>query len=159
MSRSHLPALSPRPRCPSSVRGQKIPMRCTRPHRHSARMPMGKSVTARPSRQLSTKPAAQLIKGWYSCQRQLSINTHCLCVARCTCPRYGTTRPNFLLANNTPGFQAGVGVRVMCASQRPSGGGRINGRAPFSPPGTRRQMMQSQMPTRARFIQPRATSI
>src|ERR1022692_717265 len=47
---------------------------------------------------------------------------------------YGATRPVFLLAANTPGFQKGVGVMVMFTGAR---GGRAGGRSfrvPFPPP-------------------------
>jgi sugar lactone lactonase YvrE len=48
---------------------------------------------------------------------------------------YGTTRPVFLLADNTPGFQKGVGVMLIFTGARPgqrSGPG--SGRVPFPPP-------------------------
>ena len=46
---------------------------------------------------------------------------------------YGATRPVFLLAANTPGFQKGVGVMVMFTGARPRTGGR-GFRVPFPPP-------------------------
>ena len=48
---------------------------------------------------------------------------------------YGATRPVFLLADNTPGFQKGVGVMVIFTGARP--GQRSapgSGRVPFPPP-------------------------
>jgi hypothetical protein len=52
---------------------------------------------------------------------------------------YGATRPVLLLADNTPGFQKGIGLMVLFSGGRPAvagrgGGGR--GRVPFPPPGT-----------------------
>ncbi|HEX7359002.1 MAG TPA: glycosyl hydrolase family 28-related protein [Bryobacteraceae bacterium] len=48
---------------------------------------------------------------------------------------YGATRPIFVLADNTPGFQTGEGVMVMFAGARP-GMGYFKGRpVPFPPPG------------------------
>ncbi|MGA2564357.1 MAG: glycosyl hydrolase family 28-related protein [Steroidobacteraceae bacterium] len=49
---------------------------------------------------------------------------------------YGTTRPIFVLADNTPGFQSGVGVMVMFTGARPADPTRMASRVPFSPPGT-----------------------
>jgi hypothetical protein len=49
---------------------------------------------------------------------------------------YGTTRPVFVLAKNTPGFQTGIGVMVMFAGQRPGDSIRTAGRVPFSPTGS-----------------------
>ena len=50
---------------------------------------------------------------------------------------YGTTRPVFVLAENTPGFQKGIGVMVMFSDGRsgapPAGRG---GRVPSPPPGS-----------------------
>ncbi len=46
---------------------------------------------------------------------------------------YGATRPVFLLAANTPGFEKGVGVMVMFTGGRPRTGGR-GFRVPFPPP-------------------------
>jgi hypothetical protein len=46
---------------------------------------------------------------------------------------YGATRPVFLLAAKTPGFQKGVGVMVMFTGGRPRTGGR-GFRVPFPPP-------------------------
>ncbi|MGH9770998.1 MAG: glycosyl hydrolase family 28-related protein, partial [Candidatus Acidiferrales bacterium] len=49
---------------------------------------------------------------------------------------YGATRPIFVLADNTPGFQTGEGVMVMFAGARP-GMGYFKGRpVPFPPPGS-----------------------
>ena len=52
---------------------------------------------------------------------------------------YGATRPVFVLPDNTPGFQSGIGVLVMFTGGGPvtgaaAGGGR--GRIPFPPPGS-----------------------
>ncbi len=49
---------------------------------------------------------------------------------------YGTTRPIFLLAESTPGFQKGAGVMVMFAGAGPSEMTRADRRVPFPPPGT-----------------------
>ena len=49
---------------------------------------------------------------------------------------YGATRPVFVLANNTPGFQNGMGVMVMFTGARPGDGRVPNGRVPFPPPGS-----------------------
>ncbi len=49
---------------------------------------------------------------------------------------YGVTRPVFLLADNTPGFQKGVGDMVMFTGNRPGARSRAGERIPFSPPGT-----------------------
>ncbi|HUP03173.1 MAG TPA: glycosyl hydrolase family 28-related protein [Bryobacteraceae bacterium] len=46
---------------------------------------------------------------------------------------YGPTRPVFVLAANTPGFQKGVGVMVMFTGSRGGRGGR-GFRVPFPPP-------------------------
>src|SRR5689334_4747143 len=48
---------------------------------------------------------------------------------------YGASRPVFVLGDNTPGFQKGMGVMVMFTGFGPGApfGGR---RVPFSPPGT-----------------------
>jgi hypothetical protein len=48
---------------------------------------------------------------------------------------YGTSRPVFFLAPNTPGFQAGMGVMVMFAGVRPGEGLVGKMRVPFPPPG------------------------
>lgn len=51
---------------------------------------------------------------------------------------YGPTRPVFVLADNTPGYQKGIGLMVMFSGggpPRPGRGGR-GGRVPFPPPGT-----------------------
>jgi hypothetical protein len=52
---------------------------------------------------------------------------------------YGATRPVFVLAPHTPGFEKGVGVMVTFAGARAGGGGRGGGRGgrgrvPFPPP-------------------------
>jgi hypothetical protein len=49
---------------------------------------------------------------------------------------YGATRPVFVLAANTPGFQKGVGVMMMFTGARPGGGGRGGFRIPFPPVGS-----------------------
>src|SRR5262245_45581245 len=50
---------------------------------------------------------------------------------------YGSTRPVFLLPDDTPGFQTGVGLMVMFSSGRPGATQGIpGGRVPFPPPGT-----------------------
>jgi sugar lactone lactonase YvrE len=49
---------------------------------------------------------------------------------------YGVTRPVFLLADNTPGFQRGIGIMVMFTGARPGFGPRTGGRIPFPPPGS-----------------------
>ncbi len=55
---------------------------------------------------------------------------------------YGATRPVFVLADNTPGYQQGIGLMVMFSGGGPAalngGGGRggRGGRVPFPPPGT-----------------------
>jgi Pectate lyase superfamily protein/SMP-30/Gluconolactonase/LRE-like region len=51
---------------------------------------------------------------------------------------YGPTRPVFVLADNTPGYQKGIGLMVMYTHGGPAGAepaGR-GGRVPFPPPGT-----------------------
>jgi sugar lactone lactonase YvrE len=48
---------------------------------------------------------------------------------------YGATRPVFVLAADTPGFQKDIGVMVMFAGARPRSGGR-GFRVPFPLPGT-----------------------
>lgn len=49
---------------------------------------------------------------------------------------YGATRPVFVLAPDTPGFQKGMGVMVMFTGAR-TGDSRVpNGRVPVPPPGT-----------------------
>jgi len=48
---------------------------------------------------------------------------------------YGATRPVILLANNTPGFQTGVGDMVMFVGGSPVSAQRTR-RIPFPPPGT-----------------------
>jgi hypothetical protein len=49
---------------------------------------------------------------------------------------YGTTRPVFVLAEATPGFQQGVGVMVMFTGAGPADMAQTNRRVPFPPPGT-----------------------
>ena len=49
---------------------------------------------------------------------------------------YGPTRPIFVLADNTPGYQTGVGIMVMFTGARPGDPTRMGSRVPFSPPGT-----------------------
>jgi hypothetical protein len=49
---------------------------------------------------------------------------------------YGATRPVFLLADNTPGFQKGLGVMVMFVGARPGGVYGNGVRVPFPPPGS-----------------------
>ena len=49
---------------------------------------------------------------------------------------YGATRPVFALADNTPGFQTGVGVMVMFTGARPAAILRFGKRVPFPPPGS-----------------------
>ena len=49
---------------------------------------------------------------------------------------YGVTRPVFTLADNTPGFQKGMGVMVMFTGVRSGDGRMLNGRVPIPPPGT-----------------------
>ncbi len=48
---------------------------------------------------------------------------------------YGRTRPIFVLADNTPGFQKGEGVMVMFTGPRPGASGSTS-RVPFPPPGS-----------------------
>ncbi len=52
---------------------------------------------------------------------------------------YGETRPVFVLGDNTPGYQEGIGLMVMFSGSRPrpgrAPGGRVF-RVPFPPPGT-----------------------
>ncbi len=47
---------------------------------------------------------------------------------------YGATRPVFLLADRTPGFQTGVGVMVMFTGARSRGASGSGSRVPFPPP-------------------------
>jgi len=47
---------------------------------------------------------------------------------------YGATRPSFILAANTPGFDKGVGVMVMFAGFRAGRAGGRGFRVPFPPP-------------------------
>jgi sugar lactone lactonase YvrE len=47
---------------------------------------------------------------------------------------YGPTRPVFVLAPNTPGFQKGVGTMVMFTGSRAGRGGGRGFRVPFPPP-------------------------
>jgi len=49
---------------------------------------------------------------------------------------YGASRPVFLLADNTPGFQEGVGVMVMFTGARPGNMPSAGSRVPFPPPGS-----------------------
>jgi sugar lactone lactonase YvrE len=49
---------------------------------------------------------------------------------------FGTTRPVFLLANNTPGFQQGEGVMVMFTGARPGETRGRGSRVPFPPQGS-----------------------
>ncbi len=49
---------------------------------------------------------------------------------------YGATRPVFVLADNTPGFQTGVGVMVMFTGANPVAILRSGKRVPFPPPGS-----------------------
>lgn len=49
---------------------------------------------------------------------------------------YGATRPVFLLADNTPGFQKHLGVMVMFTGARPGERNGRGGRVPFPPPGS-----------------------
>jgi sugar lactone lactonase YvrE len=49
---------------------------------------------------------------------------------------YGASRPVFLLASNTPGFQKGVGVMVMFTGVRPGDMPSSGSRVPFPPPGS-----------------------
>jgi Pectate lyase superfamily protein/SMP-30/Gluconolactonase/LRE-like region len=48
---------------------------------------------------------------------------------------YGATRPVFVLAPNTPGFQNGMGVMVMFTGLNPTELPRAGGRVAFPPPG------------------------
>jgi hypothetical protein len=48
---------------------------------------------------------------------------------------YGTSRPVFVLAANSPGFQVGMGVMVMFTGLGPSEQPRAGGRIAFPPPG------------------------
>ena len=47
---------------------------------------------------------------------------------------YGATRPVFVLGENTPGYQRGVGVMVSFTGARPGRGFGRGGRVPFPPP-------------------------
>ncbi len=53
---------------------------------------------------------------------------------------YGATRPVLVLADNTPGFQTGMGLMVLFSASGPAvvaqGGRGGRGRVPFPPPGT-----------------------
>jgi sugar lactone lactonase YvrE len=49
---------------------------------------------------------------------------------------YGPTRPIFVLADNTPGYQTGLGVMVMFTGARAGDPTRVGTRVPFSPPGS-----------------------
>ena len=48
---------------------------------------------------------------------------------------YGATRPIFVLADHTPGFQSGVAVMVLFSGSHPGDPARMAARVPFSPPG------------------------
>lgn len=49
---------------------------------------------------------------------------------------YGSARPVFVLADNTPGFQTGEGVMVMFTGASPAALQRSGRRVPFPPPGS-----------------------
>lgn len=49
---------------------------------------------------------------------------------------YGATRPVFVLADNTPGFQTGVGDMMIFTGPRPGDASRGDARVPFPPPGS-----------------------
>ena len=49
---------------------------------------------------------------------------------------YGATRPVFLLAANTPGFQSGIGVMVMFTGSRPGKRPPMFAKVPFPPSGS-----------------------
>jgi sugar lactone lactonase YvrE len=49
---------------------------------------------------------------------------------------YGATRPVFVLAENTPGFQKGVGVMVIFTGANAADVAQGGGRVPFPPPGS-----------------------
>jgi sugar lactone lactonase YvrE len=49
---------------------------------------------------------------------------------------YGETRPVFMLADNSPGFQKGIGLMVIFTGARPGSGPRTGGRVSFPPPGS-----------------------
>ena len=49
---------------------------------------------------------------------------------------YGAARPVFVLADNTPGFQTGVGVMVVFTGASPAAILRTGQRVPFPPPGS-----------------------
>ncbi len=49
---------------------------------------------------------------------------------------YGAKRPVFVLADNTPGFQQGMGVMVIFTGARPGERSFGGGRVPFPPPGS-----------------------
>ncbi len=49
---------------------------------------------------------------------------------------YGATRPVFVLADNTPGYQTGVGVMVIFTGASPAALKRSGNRVPFPPPGS-----------------------
>jgi hypothetical protein len=49
---------------------------------------------------------------------------------------YGATRPVFLLADNTPGFQQGLGDMVIFTGASPADRARAGSRVPFPPPGS-----------------------
>jgi hypothetical protein len=49
---------------------------------------------------------------------------------------YGPARPVFVLGDNTPGYQEGIGLMVMFSGSRPRQGSQGAFRVPFPPPGT-----------------------
>jgi sugar lactone lactonase YvrE len=49
---------------------------------------------------------------------------------------YGAARPIFVLADNTPGFQTGVGVMFIFTGASPAAIRRFGNRVPFPPPGS-----------------------
>ena len=49
---------------------------------------------------------------------------------------YGATRPVFVLPENSPGFQKGMGVLFMFIGARPGGAYDPGARVPVPPPGT-----------------------
>ncbi len=67
---------------------------------------------------------------------------------------YGATRPVFLLADNTPGFQNGVGVMVMFTGTRPGGDPPQTAGFPSRHQAACRRTTRLRTPFRARFIRP-----
>ncbi len=65
---------------------------------------------------------------------------------------YGATRPVFVLADNTPGFQKGMGVMVMFIGARAGGAYGTGNRIPFPPRVLCRQTTPFRTRTRARSI-------